>query len=176
MQIPGIYQKYPHRSIALTINATVEPSVEFVADKGLQFSTAYETRVWVLPESPNGASSTAADQPLSEHGACAEDGAIQVAVLETTASGVANVQYESTEVSDLNVKYTVKESPFNIHPAAWERTIEYVLQQVQGALGIHALWQMFVEKDVASRVHVQHAAGTYWEGWYKLSVDFEVDL
>lgn len=180
MQIPGIYKAYPHRSLAMTINATAEPVVKFVAGKGLHFSAAYETHVWVLPEKPDAAHTTppytTADDNVQQHGACADDGAIEVAVLETTASGIVNVQYERSEVSDLNVEYTVKDSPFKIHAVQWDRTIEYVLKQVQDAVGIHALWQTFVKKDVASRVHVQHADGVYWEHWYKLSVDFEVDI
>lgn len=164
----------------MTINATAEPSVSFVAGKGLQFSAAYETRIWVLPVAHDTAhitpQYTATAENTNQHGACADDGAVEVAVLETTVSGVANVQYEGTRVSDLNVEYTVKESAFQIRAAAWDRTIEYVIQQVQQAVGIHALWQTFVQKDVASRVHVEHAEGLYWEHWYKLSVDFEVDI
>lgn len=159
----------------MTLNATSEPKVVFVDGQGVHLTASYETYVWVLPEAPNSHGSSSA-KTVQEGGSCAEDGAVQVAILEADLSVVADMQYETTQFSDVSVKYTVKESPFKIHPVSWERTIEYVLQQLQDVLGIHTLWQLFVQKDVASRVHVQHASGTYWKGWYKLSVDFQVDI
>jgi hypothetical protein len=165
--IPGINVDYPHRGLALSVATTEEPVVTFVAGEGMRFSGAYETRVWVLPEAP-----------AAPHGdSCAQEGAVEVAVLRATVSGVAEVQYERTLVPHLDVRYRVVSGPYadRIKPESWESTIKYVVDQLQRQLSIHAVYQALVAPDVASRVHVADSSGTYLDGWYKLSVDFQVD-
>lgn len=94
--IPGVQVDYPHRSIALTIAATTQPAVAFLPGKGARIAGSYETHVFVLP--------TGGDM----HGAHAfgelPDGAIEVAVLETELSGVVDLQFKRSKVSDLEVR------------------------------------------------------------------------
>lgn len=91
--VPGVQKDYPHRSIALSVNATAEPEVAFLADKGARVAGSYETRVYVLPEG------AAAERDAGGLPA----GAIKVAVLDATVSGVVDLQFNKSKVSDLEV-------------------------------------------------------------------------
>lgn len=95
--IPGIQSDYPHRSIALTIAATAEPTVVFLPGKGARFEGTYETHVYVLPPS-GGTHGTRAS------GGGVPDNAVDVAVLEAEVSGVAALEFKRSKVSDLQVR------------------------------------------------------------------------
>eukprot|EP00892_Ulva_mutabilis_P006037 jgi/Ulvmu1/3805/UM018_0015.1 len=178
--IPGVQEDYPHRSIALSLDATSEPEVAFLSGKGARFAGSYETRVYVLPAdyAVEAAGSTAYATGSGPQVAAAglPDGSIEVAVLEAELSGVVDLQFKQSKVSDLKVKYTIKDSKYKVSAWAWEATVKYVVGQVQVRVGVEALWDKFVAHGAASKVHAQHTLGVYLPGWFQLAVDFRVDL
>lgn len=95
--IPGIQTDYPHRSIALTMAATAEPAIVFLAGEGARFEGAYETHVHVLPPS---------DGMHGAHamGGVVPDEAVEVAVLTAEVSGVVDLKFKKSKVSDLKVR------------------------------------------------------------------------
>jgi hypothetical protein len=75
------------------------------------------------------------------------------------------------------VSYEVVESRYKIDPCMWERTIQFLVGQVQAAWGLEELFEFFVTADVSSRLQPQHVRSRWrsW-GWWEVSADLAVQL
>lgn len=176
--IPGLQRDYPHRRLELEVAATAPPNVTFVADRGAFVEGAYETVVRVLPEDDQKLPLAEDDRAKTLRSGVRSDGAITVARLATNVSLIGDVAADATKISRLGVSYAVVESGgYAIDACAWERTIEFLLGEVQARWGLRQLWQFFVTTDVESRLRPRRVASRWrsW-GWWEVGLDVELDL
>lgn len=101
----------------------------------------------------------------------------RVAQLALNATGVARMQYLSTNVTSLQTHFTLRGSKYTtIDLGGWDTTFKFLVKALQGRLGVKQAWQSFVEESVATRYHVVNTDGVFLDGWFKMSADFKVDM
>lgn len=100
---------------------------------------------------------------------------MQVAAFSTNMTIVADIQWDKTVVSDIDVHYSLLRSNYTINAKMWDSTVVFLVRQLQDSTGVARLFDTFVLPRVSRKLHIVNPTTLWRDGWYQLSADLNAD-
>jgi LBP / BPI / CETP family, C-terminal domain len=161
--IPELPKVYPKRSVMLDVVLTAPPSVTLrgpaaaaaAGGGGLLLTSVYETNVSVVGAAPDG-------------------GNVLVARLTANVSIAADLGWETSSISSVNVSYAALWQALPVSLTGWNQAIEWVVRQAGPRQSLSALWDTYVTPAVPSFIGLAAVTTSTLDDWFVLSGDVVV--
>jgi hypothetical protein len=129
-------------------------------------------------QAPSGslpADASLAAAPGSDCGSRTKEAGTEVAHLHTVADMRVSVGYEKATFADVELRYSVVSSRYNVTAANWANTASYVLDQTGNSLGLKGLYADFASHKVQAALQPENVVTRYLDSWYAVSADVRVN-
>jgi hypothetical protein len=100
---------------------------------------------------------------------------VQVARLHANASLLVNVGFDTVDLPTVDIRFETIESRYNLTPAHWDQTVQWVLQEARQSFGLRALYKQFIGEHVWDMFKPENVISRYREGWYQVSADVHLN-